>query len=577
MRVLFLLLLLIPTLLFGEVTPNGFVNDYANLLTTEQVSQLESKLSDFEKKTDIEIAVAIVTSLEGNDIDTYKNSLFRQWGVGKAGRNNGLLVVISPNDRKWGIEVGYGLEPYLTDYTSYDMAETHLVPNFKSGDYYKGLDELLSVMTKHLGTSTWKDRVAYTKAQKEKVQREHDESVKTFFQVVLWIVAIIGLIIAFVFFKRKKEREMEFKKEREDKTNKYKSKVSEISDKLYKLRGESIEVNNKNVSLIKTSTVENLDTNFKTAINSMRPQVELIDSINTINDKLFNSTTLLNEINKIENKHNIENSKKIDFDFNPKSDINQLNSSLSVIVGIETSLKSKKSKLEKFDGLVSLHPQTFVSSIDVYQSEFNNKVYKPSKNDLIPLADNLNYAINTFNSVIVTFENLYELEKSYNEIKECRTNIDSYLTVVRSRNTEHEKMVNVLSGSTHNLSSVSSKLKSYLNDSDVSSSTKMSIRSILPSLVAFTVTSNVIESFNGYNSLTSNANSLLRKAKSEVDDAEEERQREKRRKAQAVAAAAAAASSYSSSSSSSWGSSDSSSFGGFGGGDSGGGGSSGSW
>ena len=569
---LLILLMLIPTLLFGEVTPSGFVNDYTNLLTTEEASKLESKLSDFEKKTDIEIAVAIVTSLEGNDIDTYKNSLFRKWGVGKAGRNNGLLVVISPNDRKWGIEIGYGLEPYLTDYTSYDMAETHLVPNFKSGDYYKGLDELLSVMTKHLGTSTWKDRVAYTKSQKEKEQREHDESVKTFIQVVLWIVAIIGLIIAFVFFKRKKEREMEFKKNREDKINKYKSKVSEISSELYRLRGESIEVDNKNVSLIKTSTVENLDTNFKTAINSMRSQVELIESINTINDKLFNSTTLLNEINKIENKHSIANTKKVDFDFKPKSDIIQLNSSLSVIVGIEDSLKRRKDKLERFDGLVSLHPQTFVSSIDVYQSEFNNKVYKPSKNDLIPLVDNLNYSINTFNSVIITFENLYELEKSYNNIKECKTKINSYLTVVRSRNTEHEKMVSVLNGSTQNLSSVSHKLKSYLNDSDVSSSTKTSIRSILPTLIAFTVTSNVLESFNQYNSLSTNANSLLKKAKGEVEDAEEERQRERRR-----IAAAAAAASYSSSSSS-WSSSDSgSSFGGFGGGDSGGGGSSGSW
>jgi uncharacterized membrane protein YgcG len=576
MRVLFLLLLLVPTILFGGITPTGFVNDYANLLNTEQVYQLESKVSNFEKKTDIEIAVAIVTSLDGNDIDTYKNSLFRQWGVGKAGRNNGLLVVISPNDRKWGIEIGYGLEPYLTDYTSYDMAETHLVPNFKAGNYYQGLDELISVMTKHLGTSTWKDRVAYTKAQKEKEQREHEESVRTFFQVLLWIVAIIGLTIAFFFFKRKQEREKAFKKNREDKANNYKTKVSEVSSELYKLRGESIELDKNMVNLIKSSTVENLNTNYNVALDSIRPQVTLINTINNINDSVFTAISLLNDITKLEKKHNIESGNKLDFDFNPKSDIQELENRLYIIDGIKSTFETRKNKLERFDNLVSLHPQSLVNDIESYKSEFTNKFYKPSNNDLISLVERLNDSINVFNRADVSFGNLYNLEKSHNDIKKCKQDISNHLDIIRSRNTEHEKMVSVLNGSTQNLSSVSSKLNSYLNNSDVNSSTKTAIRSILPTLLAFSVTSNILDSFNNYNSLVSKANSLLKKAKSEVEEAEEDRARERRRLA---AAAAAAASSYSSSSSSSsWGSSDSdSSWGGFGGGDSGGGGSSGDW
>ena len=576
MRVLFLLLLLVPTILFGGITPTGFVNDYTNLLTTEQVSQLESKVSNFEKKTDIEIAVAIVTSLDGNDIDTYKNSLFRQWGVGKSGRNNGLLVVISPNDRKWGIEIGYGLEPYLTDYTSYDMAETHLVPNFKAGNYYQGLDELLTVMTKHLGTSTWKDRVAYTKAQKEKEQREHEESVRTFFQVLLWIVAIIGLIIAFFFFKRKQEREKAFKKNREDKANNYKAKVSEISSELYKLRGESIAVDDNMVKLIKSSTVENLNINYNIAIDSIKPKVTLINTIRNITSSVFAATTLLNVINKLEKKHNIGGDNKLDFDFNPKSDIQDLNNRLNIIDGIKSTYESRKEKLETFDNLVSLHPQSLVNDIESYKSEFTNKFYKPSNNDLISLVERLNESINVFNRSNVSFDNLYTLENSYNDIKKRKQDIYNHLDIIRRRNSEHEKMVSVLNTSTYNLSSVSSKLKGYLNDSDVQSSTKTSIRNILPTLLAFSVTSDILDSFNNYNSLVSKANSLLKKAKSEVEEAEEDRARERRRLA---AAAAAAASSYSSSSSSSsWGSSDSgSSWGGFGGGDSGGGGSSGDY
>jgi uncharacterized protein len=72
-------------------------------------------------------------------IDTYAYRLFQEWGIGKKGKDNGLLIIFSMNDRKMRIEVGYGLEPYITDAQSSNIIRNTLTPAFKNGDYYGGI------------------------------------------------------------------------------------------------------------------------------------------------------------------------------------------------------------------------------------------------------------------------------------------------------------------------------------------------------------------------------------------------------------------------------------------------------
>lgn len=131
-----------PALLLASVifSPVGHVNDFAQMLRPETVSSLETTLSNFEKQTGNEIAVVTIPSL-GNDetIETYAEKLFQEWGIGKAKEDNGLLLLISRDDREMRIEVGYGLEPVVTDIESSRVIETILVPAFKQGKYDEGV------------------------------------------------------------------------------------------------------------------------------------------------------------------------------------------------------------------------------------------------------------------------------------------------------------------------------------------------------------------------------------------------------------------------------------------------------
>ena len=97
---------------------SGRVIDAANLLSADARASLDQKLKAHEDKTSDQIVVATIASLENYDIADYANRLFRQWKLGQAKTNNGVLVLVAPNERKIRIEVGYGLEGSLTDAVS---------------------------------------------------------------------------------------------------------------------------------------------------------------------------------------------------------------------------------------------------------------------------------------------------------------------------------------------------------------------------------------------------------------------------------------------------------------------------
>lgn len=119
--------------------PTGYVNDFAGMLSPSTVSDLNGKLSEFEKKTGNEIAVATVKDLQGTTVEDFAVRLFENWKIGKKGKDNGVLLLISKDERKVRIEVGYGLEPNLTDAQSYNIIHNVITPKFKAGDYDQGI------------------------------------------------------------------------------------------------------------------------------------------------------------------------------------------------------------------------------------------------------------------------------------------------------------------------------------------------------------------------------------------------------------------------------------------------------
>ena len=93
----------------------GRVVDSANLLKADELSALEQKLQAHEEKTTDQVVIATVRSLGGTSVEDYANRLFRLWQLGQKARNNGVLLLVAPSERKVRIEVGYGLEGALTD------------------------------------------------------------------------------------------------------------------------------------------------------------------------------------------------------------------------------------------------------------------------------------------------------------------------------------------------------------------------------------------------------------------------------------------------------------------------------
>ena len=139
---LFLTLLFIGTTSFAAdkwPSPQGYVNDFANVIPADQSQTLEAFLAMVEQKTGAQISVVTTPSIEGADIDGAASDLFKTWGIGKKGKDNGVLILASIQDRLLRIEVGYGLEAVITDGQTGTIRRDDINPYFKQGNYGQGL------------------------------------------------------------------------------------------------------------------------------------------------------------------------------------------------------------------------------------------------------------------------------------------------------------------------------------------------------------------------------------------------------------------------------------------------------
>lgn len=117
------------------------VYDYVNLLSASQSKALEQKLIRYSDSTSTQIVVAIIKSTEGENINFLGAQWGQKWGIGQADKDNGILVLLARNDRRIAINTGYGVEGSLTDFMSKRIIESVIIPEFKKGDYYGGLDK----------------------------------------------------------------------------------------------------------------------------------------------------------------------------------------------------------------------------------------------------------------------------------------------------------------------------------------------------------------------------------------------------------------------------------------------------
>ncbi|WP_332060936.1 TPM domain-containing protein [Bartonella sp. CB74] len=184
----------------------GYINDVAHILDNETTENLTKKLATLEEKSGDQIVIVTLPTLSGNDIETYSNSLFRTWQLGQKQINNGVLLLIAPNEREVRIEVGYGLEGELTDAISAVIINNFILPNFRKGNYREGIVEAVNAIINVI-TESDSDFTSRIKMQAKivEVQRKQAEKKEMIANAVIFLIffIMIGLpILAMVFGKK---------------------------------------------------------------------------------------------------------------------------------------------------------------------------------------------------------------------------------------------------------------------------------------------------------------------------------------------------------------------------------------
>lgn len=185
--------------------PEGFVNDYLGVLNSLEIKSLESQVQDFEKKTGNEISVVIIQSLNGDTIENFAEKLFKEWGIGKADKDNGVLLLVAFNDHKLRIEVGYGLESTLTDAQASQIIEKVIKPYFKTGDYGVGISKGVSaIMASIDGNYADYEKIINSStnhANNVNFQNNNDDessladTIMIWAQVLFWVFLFLGQLV----------------------------------------------------------------------------------------------------------------------------------------------------------------------------------------------------------------------------------------------------------------------------------------------------------------------------------------------------------------------------------------------
>jgi uncharacterized protein len=171
---------------FPELT--GRVVDDANLLSAQDEAALSAELEALEQKSSDQLVVVTVPSLQGYTIEDYGYQLGRHWGIGTAKLNNGVLLIVAPNERKVRIEVGYGLEGTLTDALSRIIIDNAILPRFRQGDFAAGIKDGVSDIIKVVTGD------AAEVEERAKARPDADNDAVDWIMVLFWTLIILWIL-----------------------------------------------------------------------------------------------------------------------------------------------------------------------------------------------------------------------------------------------------------------------------------------------------------------------------------------------------------------------------------------------
>jgi uncharacterized protein len=166
----------------------GRVVDDANLLSASDKAALEADLKALEDKSSDQVVVVTVPSLQGYTIEDYGYQLGRYWGIGTKELNNGVLLIVAPNERKVRIEVGRGLEPIVTDAISSIIISTSILPQFRAGNFPAGIkDGVHDIVLALTGDKAELE-------QRAKSRKDADQPAVDWLMVIFWTIIILWFV-----------------------------------------------------------------------------------------------------------------------------------------------------------------------------------------------------------------------------------------------------------------------------------------------------------------------------------------------------------------------------------------------
>jgi uncharacterized protein len=182
----------------------GRVVDDAQMLSPAAEARLTQELAVLEQQTGHQLVVATLPDLQGYEIEDYGYQLLRTWGIGRKGEDDGAILIVAPNQKKVRIEVGYGLEPVLTDALSSLLIQRAILPAFKAGDMEKGVVDGTEAIAKQIGLPADQQKAAIAEAEaapKVTIAADHagdsGGGVPIIFIIILVFWVLSGVLRAF--------------------------------------------------------------------------------------------------------------------------------------------------------------------------------------------------------------------------------------------------------------------------------------------------------------------------------------------------------------------------------------------
>jgi uncharacterized protein len=197
----FLLLFAAPAAAQDFPKLSGRVVDAANLLSPQDEAELTQKLEGLETASSRQLVIATVPDLQGNAIEDYGYKLGRAWGIGQDEANNGTILLVAPTERKVRIEVGYGLEPILTDALSALIIHNQILPRFRENDYPGGIKAGADAIIQQLQAPPEQAEQRALEAQQQQATASEGGG-GSIFPLIFWGIVLLFIILPMLRGKR---------------------------------------------------------------------------------------------------------------------------------------------------------------------------------------------------------------------------------------------------------------------------------------------------------------------------------------------------------------------------------------